>query len=49
MSSSILAPTITGIISDMFNTKVPAFNLSVIIIIVATILFTLVNKTKQNA
>lgn len=49
MSSSILAPTITGIISDMFSTKVPAFNLAAIIIVVATLLFTLVNRNKKSA
>lgn len=47
MSSSILAPSITGIISDQFSTKVPAFYLAVIIIVVATILFASVNLSKE--
>ena len=47
MSSSIIAPSITGVISDLFNTKVPAFNLAVMIIIVATVIFYLINRNKM--
>lgn len=47
MSSSIIAPSITGVISDIFNTKVPAFNLAVMMIIIATVIFYLINRNKM--
>lgn len=46
MSFSIIAPSITGIISDMFSTKVPAFNLAVLIIVIATTIFYMVNRNR---
>lgn len=47
MSSSIVVPSIAGMISDAFNTKVPAFYLAVVIISLASIIFYVINRNKK--
>ena len=44
MASSIVAPSIAGFISDVFNTKVPAFYLAVVIVMLSTVVFYLMNR-----
>lgn len=44
MTSSILAPTVTGTISDVTGSKVLGFYLAVVIILLGTLLFLVVNK-----
>lgn len=44
MSSSVIAPTLTGFVSDNFGSKIYAFYLAIIINIMGTILFYIINK-----
>ncbi|WP_326716491.1 MFS transporter [Vagococcus jeotgali] len=48
MSSSIIAPSLTGMISDQTGSKINAFYLSVIILIIGTLIFYLVNRKKSG-
>ncbi|AQP54142.1 MFS transporter [Vagococcus penaei] len=46
MSSSVIAPSLTGAISDQTGSKITAFYLSVGILIIGTLIFFLVNRKK---
>lgn len=48
MSSSVIAPSLTGVISDATGSKINAFYLSVVIMIIGTLLFFLVNMKKTK-
>lgn len=47
MSSSVIAPTLTGQISDLTGSKITAFYIAIIIVIIGTLLFYLVNRRKH--
>lgn len=47
MGSSVVAPSVAGFISDVFNTKVPAFNLAIVMAMVSAVFFFIKNR-KQN-
>ena len=52
MSSSVLAPWVTGLISDATGSKVNGFYLSALIMVVGTVLFLVANlmmRNKENA
>ena len=49
MMSSVLAPMITGAISDSFGSKQMGFYISVILLVVGTVLFLLANLKKSKA
>lgn len=48
MMSSVIAPTLTGSISDATGSKVMGFYISVILLVVGTILFLLANLNKKQ-
>lgn len=48
MSSSVIAPSLTGMISDTTGSKINAFYLSIIILIIGTCIFYLVNRKKES-
>lgn len=47
MSSSVIAPSLTGKISDMTGSKINAFYISILILIIGTTIFYLTNKLKE--
>ncbi|MDT2814276.1 MFS transporter [Vagococcus carniphilus] len=49
MSSSVIAPALTGFISDNTGSKIMGFYISAIILVITTISFVMVNKNKKNA
>ncbi|EOL42920.1 MFS transporter [Enterococcus caccae] len=49
MMSSVIAPTLTGSISDATGSKVMGFYISVILLVVGTILFLLANLNKKKS
>ena len=49
MSSSVIAPSLTGVISDTTGSKINAFYLSIIILVVGTSIFYLVNRQRQSS
>lgn len=49
MMSSVIAPTLTGSISDATGSKVMGFYISVILLVVGTILFLLANLNKRKS
>jgi MFS family permease len=48
MSSSVIAPSLTGKISDMTGSKINAFYISIVILIIGTTIFYLTNKLKES-
>ncbi len=48
MSSSVIAPSLTGKISDMTGSKINAFYISIVILIIGTTIFYLTNKLKKT-
>lgn len=48
MSSSVIAPSLTGMISDQTGSKITAFYLSIVILLVGTIIFYAINGRKKN-
>ena len=49
MSSSVIAPSVTGVISDTTGSKINAFYLSIVILLIGTAIFYLVNRSKQSS
>ena len=49
MMSSVIAPALTGKISDTTGSKVMGFYIAVVILLIGTILFMLVNLKKRGA
>ncbi|ALS01391.1 MFS transporter [Enterococcus silesiacus] len=49
MMSSVIAPTLTGSISDATGSKVMGFYISVVLLVVGTILFLLANLNKKKS
>ncbi|MBP1040793.1 MFS transporter [Vagococcus sp. BWB3-3] len=49
MSSSVIAPALTGLISDNTGSKIMGFYISAVILVVATVLFVITNRKKANA
>lgn len=49
MSSSVIAPSLTGIISDTTGSKINAFYLSIVILVIGTAVFYIVNRKKQHS
>ncbi|WP_373878994.1 MFS transporter [Enterococcus faecalis] len=47
--SSVIAPALTGKISDTTGSKVMGFYIAVVILLIGTILFMLVNLKKRGA
>jgi MFS family permease len=47
MSSSVVAPLVTGLISDTFHSKAGGFYLAMALLLVATLFFLLVNNKKR--
>ncbi|MGX4685810.1 MFS transporter [Vagococcus sp. JNUCC 83] len=47
MSSSVIAPSLTGIISDTTGSKINAFYLSIVILVIGTAIFYIVNRKKN--
>ncbi|MBO0437418.1 MFS transporter [Vagococcus fluvialis] len=48
MSSSVIAPSLTGKISDMTGSKINAFYISIVILMIGTTIFYLTNKLKES-
>ena len=48
MMSSVIAPALTGKISDTTGSKVMGFYIAVVILLIGTILFMLVNLKKRR-
>ena len=48
MMSSVVAPTITGALSDATGTKLWGFYLAIAIILIGTLVFFLVNRKHQG-
>lgn len=48
MSSSVIAPSLTGKISDMTGSKIDAFYISIVILIIGTAIFYATNKFGKN-
>lgn len=48
MSSSVIAPSLTGVISDTTGSKITAFYLSIVILIIGTVFFYIVNRKSSN-
>ncbi|HCM90841.1 MULTISPECIES: MFS transporter [Vagococcus] len=49
MSSSVIAPALTGFISDNTGSKIMGFYISAIVLVITTICFVIVNRTKKAA
>lgn len=49
MSSSVIAPALTGLISDNTGSKIMGFYISAVILVIATVLFVITNRKKANA
>ena len=47
MSSSVIAPPLTGLLADITGTKITGFYVAIAILIIATALFFLINLRKH--
>ncbi|OCF93797.1 MFS transporter [Gilliamella sp. wkB7] len=47
MSSSVIAPPLTGYLADLTGTKITGFYVAIVILIVATLIFMLINSKKK--
>ncbi|MGX7023296.1 MFS transporter [Vagococcus hydrophili] len=48
MSSSVIAPSLTGVISDATGSKINAFYIAIVILIIGTTIFFVTNKSKEK-